>query len=205
MLKGKGKSNSSRNSTQDPEATARESSHRPRGRVGQFLKKVKGGVNKLRISRSKDSTSRSPVPPNINDERISSTLVQTTPSVVEADTQSALQDTQEAVQHMHSLSGPAYNRGLLLPKTHKRISMPLTISRTHISSPLGYSILLSESSRMYIHMRRWHWACCLVQRKYVFIFSLPISHPSAIIIICVDYSNSSESRCSGTHSSQKVV
>ncbi|KAG1878012.1 hypothetical protein DFJ58DRAFT_740600, partial [Suillus subalutaceus] len=63
------KGNSSRNSTQETstssEATARGSSHRPRGRVGRFLQKVKDGANKLRVSRSKDSRSHSPAPPNV--------------------------------------------------------------------------------------------------------------------------------------------
>ncbi|KAG2031201.1 hypothetical protein BDR03DRAFT_135037 [Suillus americanus] len=77
MTRSKG--NSSRNSTQQThtssEGTARERSHRPRGRVGRFLDKVKNGANKLRVSRSKDSRSRSPLPPNVNHERASLTSV----------------------------------------------------------------------------------------------------------------------------------
>ncbi|KAG2039445.1 hypothetical protein BDR03DRAFT_221746 [Suillus americanus] len=94
---------SSTTSTQDTEATAPESSHRPHGRVDRFPENtwelvhhdetsyvlVEGGVKRLRISRSKDSLSRSTVPPN---ERASLTS-----------------DTQEAVNHMHSRSGPATN------------------------------------------------------------------------------------------------
>ncbi|KAG1869428.1 hypothetical protein DFJ58DRAFT_911289, partial [Suillus subalutaceus] len=116
----KRKRNLSRNSTPDTEETAPESSHQPHGRVDRFLENtqellhhdetnyvlVKGGFKKLRISRLKDSPSRSPVPPN---ECASSTSVQMAPSglEMEADTQSALQDTQEAVKHMHSRLGPA--------------------------------------------------------------------------------------------------
>ncbi|KAG2040346.1 hypothetical protein BDR03DRAFT_949708, partial [Suillus americanus] len=74
----------SRDSTQQThtssEGTARGGSHRPRGRVNRFLEKVKSGVNKLRTSRSRDSRSDSPVPPNVNHERASSTSVQAAPS-----------------------------------------------------------------------------------------------------------------------------
>ncbi|KAG2069139.1 hypothetical protein BDR04DRAFT_719073 [Suillus decipiens] len=85
-----GKGNSS---TQVIETTARESSHRPRGRVRRFLEKVKDGANKLKsvspracvisvleynqhcIERSNDSRSRSLAPPNAcHDEYASSTL-----------------------------------------------------------------------------------------------------------------------------------
>ncbi|KAG2090199.1 uncharacterized protein F5147DRAFT_724950 [Suillus discolor] len=48
---------------------------------------------------------------------------------------------------------------------HKRISILQTIFRTHISNPSKHLTLLSKSSRMYIHMQRWHWACCLVRLK----------------------------------------
>ncbi|KAG2369129.1 hypothetical protein BDR07DRAFT_852877 [Suillus spraguei] len=104
MRKGK-------SSTQPPhttsEATAPGGSHRPRSRVGRFLQKVREGAKKLKISRSKDSLNPSPV---LLDERASSTPnLETTPSAVrvEADTQSALQDTQGAASHIHSLSEPA--------------------------------------------------------------------------------------------------
>ncbi|KAG1867251.1 hypothetical protein DFJ58DRAFT_911672, partial [Suillus subalutaceus] len=113
------KGNSSRDSTQEThtssEATARESSHRPRGKFRQFLGEVKGrvkdGVHNLRTSHSKDSRSRGPVPPNVHHERASSTPnteAQVAPSgvEVEAGTQSALQDAQQAVQRMHPLLGP---------------------------------------------------------------------------------------------------
>ncbi|KAG1837504.1 hypothetical protein DFJ58DRAFT_145428 [Suillus subalutaceus] len=98
------KGNSSRVSTQQThtssEGTARESSHRPRGRVGRFLQKVKGGVNSLRTSRSKNSRSHSPVPQN---GRASSTSAAPSRVQVEADAQSA----REAVEDMHSLPGHA--------------------------------------------------------------------------------------------------
>ncbi|KAG2344492.1 hypothetical protein BDR05DRAFT_189862, partial [Suillus weaverae] len=114
------KGNSSRDSTRlethtSNEAAAGESSRRPRGRVGRFLQKVKSGVkdgaNKL-TSHSKDSRNRNPVPPNVDHERTSSTPnieVQAAPSGVEeeANTQSALQDAQEAAKRIHPLSGPA--------------------------------------------------------------------------------------------------
>ncbi|KAG2340650.1 WD40 repeat-like protein [Suillus weaverae] len=112
------KGNSSRNSTQQThtsnEATAGASSHRPRSRVGRFLQKVKGsvkdGANRL-TSRSKDSRNRSPVPPNVDHERASSTPnieVQVAPSGVEVEavTQSALQEAQEAAKRIHPLPGP---------------------------------------------------------------------------------------------------
>ncbi|KAG1848541.1 hypothetical protein DFJ58DRAFT_467239 [Suillus subalutaceus] len=114
MDQRKRKRNSSTNSTQDTRTTAPESSHH---RLVENTRElvhhdetnyalVKGGVKKLRISRSKDSPSRSSVPPN---ERASSISVHVAPSglEMEVDTQSALQDTQEAVQHMHSLPRPA--------------------------------------------------------------------------------------------------
>ncbi|KAG1813769.1 hypothetical protein DFJ58DRAFT_892070 [Suillus subalutaceus] len=76
------------------------SSTNPVAESNGLLEKVKGGVkygvDKLRIPRLEDSRSRSPVPQN--DEGASSTSVQAAPSgmEVEADTQSALQDIQEA-------------------------------------------------------------------------------------------------------------
>ncbi|KAG1856405.1 hypothetical protein DFJ58DRAFT_913712 [Suillus subalutaceus] len=60
---------------------------------------VKYGAKKLRISRSKDS--RSPAPPNIEDQAASPGME------VEADIQSALRDAQEAARHMYPLPGPA--------------------------------------------------------------------------------------------------
>ncbi|KAG1874759.1 hypothetical protein DFJ58DRAFT_323125 [Suillus subalutaceus] len=92
------------------EATACESSHRPRGKFRRFLGEVKDGVNKLKISRSKDSRSHSQaVLPNVYHKHTSSTSVQAAPSgvEVEADTQSILRDAQEAVKCMHPLLGPA--------------------------------------------------------------------------------------------------
>ncbi|KAG2075409.1 hypothetical protein BDR04DRAFT_39721 [Suillus decipiens] len=63
-----------KSSTQAPhttsEATASGSSHRPRSRVGRFLKKLKEGAKKLKISRSNDSLNHSPVP---RSERVSTT------------------------------------------------------------------------------------------------------------------------------------
>ncbi|KAG2335673.1 WD40 repeat-like protein [Suillus weaverae] len=77
MLFTMSKGNSSKDSTQQAhtssKATAGESSHRPRGKVGRFL--GKDNVN-LRISRSKDSCNRSPVPPNVNHERAKIILAQ---------------------------------------------------------------------------------------------------------------------------------
>ncbi|KAG2362425.1 hypothetical protein BDR07DRAFT_1460860, partial [Suillus spraguei] len=112
----RGNSSTQKDSAQETpttsEATGPTSSHRPRNKVGQFLGKVKENV-KLRISRSKNSRSHSPVPPNANPnhEQSSSTPnvdVQAPTSGVElkADTQSALQDTGEAAKHMHLLPGP---------------------------------------------------------------------------------------------------
>ncbi|KAG2338716.1 hypothetical protein BDR05DRAFT_1041822 [Suillus weaverae] len=106
----KGKARKSRDSTQQihtsNEATAGESSRPPRGRVRRFLGDVKARLT----SHSKDS--RNPVPPNVDHERASSTPnieVQAAPSGVEeeANTQSALQDAQEAAKLIHPLSGPA--------------------------------------------------------------------------------------------------
>ncbi|KAG2367106.1 hypothetical protein BDR07DRAFT_361807 [Suillus spraguei] len=106
---GKRKGNPSNILTQEIETTAQASSHRPRGRVHRFLDKVKGGANKLR-SLSKDSRSRSPALPNVShDERASSTPNIAVQGVeVEAHTQSesALQDAQQATARMHLLSGP---------------------------------------------------------------------------------------------------
>ncbi|KAG2107521.1 uncharacterized protein F5147DRAFT_761311 [Suillus discolor] len=104
---------SSRDSTREThttsQATAPGSSHRPRGRIGRFLKKLKEDAKKLK-RRSKDSRSHSPAPPNARrEERASSTPnieAQAAPSDtgVEADVPSALRDAQGATEHMHSLS-----------------------------------------------------------------------------------------------------
>ncbi|KAG2151029.1 uncharacterized protein EDB93DRAFT_1103260 [Suillus bovinus] len=102
------KGNTSKDLTQETrtsnEATAPGGSHRPRGKVGRLLKKLK---EKLRLS---DSRSRSAVPPDVDHQHASSTpnIIEVTPSdlEVEADVQSALRDAQEAAKQMHSLSGP---------------------------------------------------------------------------------------------------
>ncbi|KAG2098420.1 uncharacterized protein F5147DRAFT_839624 [Suillus discolor] len=105
------KSNSSlRNSTQtSSQATAPGTSHRPRSRIGRFLKKLKEDAKNF--TRSKDSRSLSPAPRNVHhDERASSTpdiVVQATSSNVEADTESALRHAQQGANRMHPLSGPA--------------------------------------------------------------------------------------------------
>ncbi|KAG2355729.1 hypothetical protein BDR07DRAFT_1492834 [Suillus spraguei] len=87
------KGHSSRDSTQEThtssQETARESSHRPRNKVRRFLGKVKDGVNKLRTSRSKNSRSRSPVPPNVHASSIPHP-----------------EDAQEPAKYMRPLSEP---------------------------------------------------------------------------------------------------
>ncbi|KIK38627.1 hypothetical protein CY34DRAFT_14919 [Suillus luteus UH-Slu-Lm8-n1] len=108
------KQNSSRDSTKETrtssEASTRGSSHRPRGRVNRLLGSIKEGVNKFR-TRSKDSRSRSPVPPHEHASSTQDVEVHAAPSQagaeVEADTQSALRDAQQAAKRMHPLSGPA--------------------------------------------------------------------------------------------------
>ncbi|KAG1851344.1 hypothetical protein DFJ58DRAFT_427154 [Suillus subalutaceus] len=107
MSKGKSSRGSTQQTHNSNETTAGEGPHRTRGKVNRFLGKVKDGVNKLRPSRSKDSRSRSPVPPNVNQEGVSTTSAAPSGVEVEADTRSALQVTQEAVEVMHSLSGHA--------------------------------------------------------------------------------------------------
>ncbi|KAG2107527.1 uncharacterized protein F5147DRAFT_653374 [Suillus discolor] len=107
---------SSRDSTQaiqtSSKATAHETSHRPRSKIGRFLKKLKEDAKKLR-RRSKDSRSHSPAPPNAcREESASSTPnieAQAAPSDtgVEADVPSALRDAQGATEQMHSPSGRA--------------------------------------------------------------------------------------------------
>ncbi|KAG2361888.1 hypothetical protein BDR07DRAFT_1376903 [Suillus spraguei] len=56
MAKGKG--NSSRNSTQEVEAAAPGSSHRPRSTVRRFLKKVKDGAKKLKLTSALQNAQR---------------------------------------------------------------------------------------------------------------------------------------------------
>ncbi|KAG1859617.1 hypothetical protein DFJ58DRAFT_286078 [Suillus subalutaceus] len=111
MKKGHSSRNSARETRISSEATDRGSLHRHRGRVGRFLEKVRDGASNLRVSRSKDSRSHSPAPPNVLHQHASSTpnILEAAPSDVEweADTQSALRDAQQAVQRMHPLSGPA--------------------------------------------------------------------------------------------------
>ncbi|KIK45029.1 hypothetical protein CY34DRAFT_574316, partial [Suillus luteus UH-Slu-Lm8-n1] len=109
MKKGKSSRNSAQETRTSNDTTARGGSHRPRSRIRRFW----GGVkDKLRTSRSKDSRSRSPVPPNVDDQRASSTPdleVQAAPSDVQVgdDTQLAIRDAQQAVTRMLPLSGPA--------------------------------------------------------------------------------------------------
>ncbi|KAG2141188.1 uncharacterized protein EDB93DRAFT_1105789 [Suillus bovinus] len=110
------RNHSSRNTTQatntSSEAAARGNSHRPRSKIGRFLKKLKEDAKKSRryfkVCRSHGPTSENVV----HDERASSNPnieVQAGPSSVkpEPDIQSALRDAQDATKHMHSLSGPA--------------------------------------------------------------------------------------------------
>ncbi|KAG2102507.1 uncharacterized protein F5147DRAFT_762472, partial [Suillus discolor] len=103
------KGNSSKGSTQEnhtsSQATATGSSHRPRSSIGQFLKKLREDAKKLK-PRLRDSRSLSPAP--LSDEPLSTPNTEAAPSVVEgeADTESALQDAQEDVKHIHLLSGP---------------------------------------------------------------------------------------------------
>ncbi|KAG2353727.1 hypothetical protein BDR07DRAFT_684513 [Suillus spraguei] len=100
------------------EVTTRESSYRPSNKVRRVVGNVKDGtedgVYNLRTSRSRDSRSSSPVPPNVYHEctsSISNLEVQATPFDVEMedDTQSTLQDAQESAKRMHPLTGPAIN------------------------------------------------------------------------------------------------
>ncbi|KAG2104713.1 uncharacterized protein F5147DRAFT_762057 [Suillus discolor] len=111
MSKDNHSSRDSARETHTPsQATAPGSSHRPRGKIGRFLKKLKEDAKKLQ-RRSKDSRSHSPAPPNVShDEPASSTLnieAQAGPSgvKVEDDVQLVLRDAQVATEHMHSPSG----------------------------------------------------------------------------------------------------
>ncbi|KAG2335671.1 hypothetical protein BDR05DRAFT_1006571 [Suillus weaverae] len=113
MRKGNSSKDSTRQTPTSNEPTAGASSHRPRGKVGRLLQKIKrgakDGAKKLTL-RSNDS--RNPVPQNVDHELASSTPnidVQAAPSGVEEEaiTQSALQDAQEAAKRIHPLSGPA--------------------------------------------------------------------------------------------------
>ncbi|KAG2158608.1 uncharacterized protein EDB93DRAFT_1334540, partial [Suillus bovinus] len=102
------KGNSSRDSTQgSSQVTDPGGSHRPRNKIGQFLKKLKEGTKRFK-RRSKDSRSQvSPAPPS--SERPSTPNTDAAPSDVEieADTESALRGAQEVANRMHPLSGPA--------------------------------------------------------------------------------------------------
>ncbi|KAG2158604.1 uncharacterized protein EDB93DRAFT_1334537, partial [Suillus bovinus] len=106
------KGNSSRDSTQETssQAAAPGSSHRPRSKIGRFLKKLKEDTKKFR-TRSKGSRSQvSPAPPS--DERPSTptTDVQAAPSdaEVEADsTKSALRNARKKEKGIHPLPKPA--------------------------------------------------------------------------------------------------
>ncbi|KAG2141193.1 uncharacterized protein EDB93DRAFT_1338684 [Suillus bovinus] len=103
------RNHSSRNTTQttnaSSEAAVPGNSHRPRSKIGQFLKKLKEDAKMLRTN------SRSPgsAPENVvHDERASSNPNiegQAGPSSVtpEPDIQLALRDAQEYTKHMHSL------------------------------------------------------------------------------------------------------
>ncbi|KAG2122145.1 uncharacterized protein EDB93DRAFT_1259302 [Suillus bovinus] len=137
------KGNSSRILTQESssQAAAPGSSHRPRSKIGQFLKKLKEDAKRFR-RRSKDSRSQvSPAPPS--SERLSTPNTDAAPSDVEieADTESALRGAQEVANRMHPLSGPAITAASVV-EGDQRISMLLTISRTHISNPSRYSTTL---------------------------------------------------------------
>ncbi|KAG1833250.1 hypothetical protein DFJ58DRAFT_847843 [Suillus subalutaceus] len=80
MKKGKSSKDSTQQTRKSSEATAGQSSHRPRG-IGRFLKKVKDKLRtSIRISARRFSPSRSAVPPNVDHEHASSTSVQAAPS-----------------------------------------------------------------------------------------------------------------------------
>jgi hypothetical protein len=116
--------------------------------------------------------------------------VQSAPSglEVETDIQPALQDTQKAV---HSRPGPAtiiishiqdLQEDLDAGGNFQDICLePLRTFDAVIGEIADvWAILLIRTELIwfyrYIPMQRWHWACCLVQPKYVFIFFLPISY-----------------------------
>ncbi|KAG2341525.1 hypothetical protein BDR05DRAFT_990896 [Suillus weaverae] len=188
----KGKSRKSRDSTQQThtsnEATAGESSRPTRGRVRRFLGDVKGSVKDTMTrltSRSRDSRNRNPVPPSVDHERPSSTSnieVQADPSGVEeeANTQSALQDAQEAAKRIHPLAGPAITVASYAQDAPADLNAaytfqdkclkPLRIFDSVIGDLANVWALLSIGTELipfhsYIHMQRWHLAYCLVQPK----------------------------------------
>ncbi|KAG2357401.1 hypothetical protein BDR07DRAFT_372741 [Suillus spraguei] len=163
MVKGKG--NTSRNLTQEIETTARESSHRHRGKVHRFLEKIKDGANKLRL-RSRDSGSRSSTPLNVYyDERASSTpnlevCSHTCPPVPALSKFWWLRRLRVWKWRLVYIPNRYFRMHNELQKAcwavrhkaHRRISMLLIVYMTHISNPSGYLTLLSGGSRMYIHM-----------------------------------------------------
>ncbi|KAG2158585.1 uncharacterized protein EDB93DRAFT_554165 [Suillus bovinus] len=107
MTRTKGNSSTQKTHTSESsQATAPGGSHRPRSKIGRFLKKLKEDAKKLR-TRSKDSRSPSPAPPR--DERSSTPITEAAPPdvEVEADTGSVLRGAQEVANRMHPLSGPA--------------------------------------------------------------------------------------------------
>ncbi|KAG2127907.1 uncharacterized protein EDB93DRAFT_1269722 [Suillus bovinus] len=103
--KGNPSSISAQETQTSNEATASGGSHQPCG-VHQLLKTVK---DTLRVLCSKDSLNCSSVPPDVDHQHASSTpnIIEVASSGIEVedDTQSALQDAQQAAGHIHSLSG----------------------------------------------------------------------------------------------------
>ncbi|KAG1847347.1 hypothetical protein DFJ58DRAFT_483802 [Suillus subalutaceus] len=127
-------------------------------------------AKKLRISRSKDSGSRSPLPPNVNHEGASSTSAAPSPMEV-TNTQSELRGAQEFPMRMHPLAGPVITVASVGQGGEENLDAvdsfqdtylePLRILDNVISKIADVWICLSIvteliSSHSYIHMQRWH-------------------------------------------------
>jgi hypothetical protein len=130
---------------------------------------------------------------------------------MEADTQPALQGTEEVVEHMHSLSGLVTTMVSHLGDTQEDLDKfqdtylkPLKIFDTVIGEINNVRILFSTQNRtnpvpqVHPYAKIAQGALSCVAK----VFSLPISHHSAIIIVCAVYSSSIELRCSGTQTSR---
>ncbi|KAG2048459.1 hypothetical protein BDR06DRAFT_976024 [Suillus hirtellus] len=180
MSKDNHSSRDSARETHTPsQATAPGSSHRPRSKIGRFLKKLKEEAKMLR----RDSCSQSPAPPNVShDEPVSPTPnieAQAGPSGVKVkdDVQSVLWGAQDAMEHMHLLSGRAASPG---KEAQEDLHTAGKFGDTHLKPLKIFDAVIGEIADVwafyyigtelmpfhsYIHMQRWRWACCLVQLK----------------------------------------
>ncbi|KAG2362424.1 hypothetical protein BDR07DRAFT_1376502 [Suillus spraguei] len=199
----KGKSSTQADSAQEThiasEATARGSSPRPRGRVGRFLGKVKENV-KRRISPRSPTT-------NVSHEHASSTPnleVQAAPSgaEVEADIQSALQDTQEAAKRINPLSEPAITVDSVVQGAQDDLDAVDSFQDTYLEPLKIFDSIIGKLADVHPYAKMALGVLsCAAKVWFPFFPDLAL----LLKIIHADYSGSSGSRQSGTQTSREDI